>query len=81
MNRSFIRKHITAFATIGFLITYAVIISYKPSFLYNQDGSLREFGVGQSRKTVVPAWLLAIILGILCYFALMYYVALPHLSY
>ena len=81
MNRSFIRKHMTSFAIVGFLIIYSTVIAYKPSFLYNNDGSLREFGVGQSRKTVVPAWLLAIVIGILSYFGVMYYVAAPRLNY
>ena len=81
MNRAFMRKHMTSFAIILFMIIYGVILTYRPSFLYNSDGSLREFGVGQSRKTVVPAWLLAIMLAILCYFGIMYYLAAPRLHY
>jgi hypothetical protein len=71
----------TSFAIVGFLIAYSIILAYKPSFLYNTDGSLREFGVGQSRKTVVPAWLLSIVVGMLSYFGVMYYVAAPRLNY
>jgi hypothetical protein len=48
----------------------------NPSFLYNEDGSLREFGVGYSSKTILPIWLIAIILGILSYVT-MYYISLP----
>ncbi len=47
---------------------------YKPAFLYNTDGSLREFGVGYRNKTILPMWLLSIVLGILIYISLMYYV-------
>lgn len=71
----------TSFAIVVFLIIYSTIIVYRPSFLYNTDGSLREFGVGQSKKTVVPAWLLAIVIGILSYFGVMYYVTSPRLNY
>jgi hypothetical protein len=53
------------------LVQYA-----NPSFIYNQDGSLREFGIGYSSKTVLPIWLIAIVLGILSYVAV-YYVSRP----
>jgi hypothetical protein len=49
----------------------------KPAFLYNQDGSIREFGVGYKNKTILPIWLLSLILGILSYLAVMYFVAYP----
>lgn len=49
----------------------------KPAFLYNKDGSIREFGVGYKNKTILPIWLLSLILGILSYLFIMYYVAYP----
>jgi hypothetical protein len=51
----------------------------KPDFLYNKDGSVREFGVGYRNKTILPIWLLSFILGILSYLVVMYYVAYPRL--
>jgi hypothetical protein len=51
----------------------------KPAFLYNNDGSIREFGVGYRNKTILPIWLLSLILGILSYLFVMYYVAYPRL--
>jgi hypothetical protein len=45
----------------------------KPSHIYNTDGSLKEFGVGYNKKTFVPLWLVAIFIGILSYFAVLYY--------
>lgn len=45
----------------------------KPSFLYNTDGSIREFGIGYKNKTILPIWLLSIILGILCYVIILFY--------
>jgi hypothetical protein len=50
------------------LIQYA-----NPSFLYNEDGSLREFGVGYSSKTILPIWIVAIIIAILSYLAVFYF--------
>ena len=46
--------------------------------MYNENGSLRQFGIGFQRKTVVPAWLVAIIIAILSYL-LVLYVSTPQL--
>jgi hypothetical protein len=37
--------------------------------LYDPDGALREFGIGRTGKTVVPAWLVAVLLAITIYFS------------
>lgn len=79
MNSKFVRKHIILTSIIIFLSMYTLIVYMKPAFLYNQDGSLREFGVGYRRKTIVPAWLLAIILGIMSYYSMLYYSSWPKL--
>ena len=73
MSAQFIQKNLVGLSILLFLIIYAGFNMSKPSFLYNRDGSLREFGLGQSRKTVIPVWILAIFLSILSYFILMYY--------
>lgn len=80
MNKLFIHNNITTLSILLFLVIYTAINLMKPSFLYNHDGSLREFGVGLRRKTVIPAWILSIFLSILSYFVLMYYAA-PNSSY
>jgi hypothetical protein len=58
---------------------FGAIQIMKPDFLYNKDGSIREFGVGYRNKTILPIWLLSLILGILSYLFVMYYVAYPKL--
>jgi hypothetical protein len=75
MNKTYIREHATLFAIVLFLIIFGFIQAMKPAFLYNTDGSIREFGVGYKNKTILPVWLLSIILGILCYIAVLAYVA------
>lgn len=77
MNRNYIRENITLFAVILFVIIFGSIQLFKPACFYNRDGSIREFGVGYKNKTILPIWLLSIVLGILCYLAIMYYVAHP----
>ena len=79
MNRAYIRENATLFAIILFLIMFVSIQMMKPACLYNNDGSIREFGVGYRNKTIMPVWLLSLILGILSYLFVMYYVAYPRL--
>ena len=79
MNRVYIRENATLFAIILFLIMFVSIQMMKPACLYNNDGSIREFGVGYRNKTILPIWLLSLILGILSYLFVMYYVAYPRL--
>ena len=77
MYRKFIRDNVTLVAIILFIIIFSMIQLSKPAFLYNTDGSIREFGVGYKNKTILPIWLLSIVLGILCYLIVMYYIAHP----
>lgn len=80
-NRTFIRKHLVSFATILFVTLYVLMIKIKPGFLYNNDGSLRTFGVGYKNKTVIPVWLLAITLAIISYLGILYYLIYPRIQY
>jgi hypothetical protein len=73
LNRNFVRKNIVAFSIIVFVLAYVVIISYQPSFLYKEDGSLRTFGIGYRHKTVVPMWLVVIAIAIFSYMIIHYY--------
>ena len=74
MSREFIKENITLISIILFVIIFGLIQLSKPVFLYNSDGSLRIFGIGYKNKTILPIWLLSLILGILCYLAVIYYV-------
>ena len=79
MYKPFIRKNITLVAIILFIFIFGSIQIIKPAFLYNKDGSVREFGIGYKNKTILPIWLLSLVLGILCYLALMYYITWVHI--
>ena len=79
MNRAYIRENAPLFAIVLFLIMFVSIQMIKPACLYNKDGSIREFGVGYRNKTIMPIWLLSLILGILSYLVVMYYIASPKL--
>ena len=79
MLRTFTRNNINLVAILLFLIVFGFIQIVKPAFLYNLDGSIREFGVGYKNKTILPVWLLSIVLGILSYLFVLYYLAYPKL--
>lgn len=79
MYRNIIRQNVPTASIILFIIIFGAIQMAKPAFLYNSDGSIREFGVGYKNKTIMPIWLLSLILGILSYTAIMYYVVHPRL--
>ena len=79
MNRNIIRRNITSVSIVIFIILYTIVLSFKPAFIFKKDGNLRNFGIGFRDKTVIPAWLLAIILAIISYLLVLYYIALPKL--
>lgn len=73
MLRTFTKNNKTLVAIVIFLVIFGLIQMTKPRFMYNNDGSLREFGVGYKNKTILPIWLFSIILGILTYVMVLYY--------
>tara|TARA_Y100000768_G_scaffold277769_1_gene213156 strand:+ start:9464 stop:9709 length:246 start_codon:yes stop_codon:yes gene_type:complete len=81
MNRKWINKNLIQSAIIVFIFLYLIVISVKPGFIYNNNDTLREFGLGQSKKTILPLWLMAIILAISSYFLVTVYLMSPRLNY
>jgi hypothetical protein len=79
MYRNYIRDNVTLISIILFVIIFGGIQAIKPACFYNRDGSIREFGIGYKNKTILPIWLLSLVLGIFCYLLVMYYVAYPKL--
>jgi uncharacterized membrane protein YozB (DUF420 family) len=81
MFRELIRKNILNTAVLLFLLIFFGIQYMHPAFLYNSDGSIRQFGVGYKNKTILPVWLLSFILGILCYLGVNFYVIHPRIVF
>lgn len=75
MYRRYIRENITLVSILLFVIIFGTIQYIKPACFYNKDGSIREFGVGYRNKTILPIWLLSLVLGIMSYLAVSYYVS------
>jgi len=73
MLRTFTKNNVTLVSIVIFLVIFSIVQMIKPSFLYNKDSSLRQFGIGYKNKTILPLWLFSIILGILIYMFVLYY--------
>ena len=74
--KNIIRNNLAGAAILLYVIVFMLVQYMNPAFIYNEDGSLREFGIGYSSKTVLPIWLVAIVLGILSYVTV-YYISRP----
>ena len=79
MNRLFVRNHINTFSILLFVILFTIVIYIKPSVVFKDNGTIREFGIGYKSKTILPIWLVSIILAFLSYLFVLYYLALPKL--
>jgi hypothetical protein len=79
MLRNYVKNHTTLVAIVIFLFIFTLIVCVKPAFLFNKDGSARTFGIGYKNKTVIPIWLVSIILGIVAYFLALYFITYPKL--
>ena len=75
MFKNYVRENSTLAAVILFLFIFGSIQMIKPVCFYNKDGSIRHFGVGYKNKTILPIWLLSIVLGIVCYLAVLVYIS------
>ena len=73
MNPRWVRHNKVAVAIILYIALFALINTIKPAFMYNPDGTLKDFGVGYRSKTIIPVWLISIFLAIIAYFSVMYY--------
>jgi hypothetical protein len=50
-------------AILLYLVVMGVIVAMRPPIAYNQDGSLRRFGLGKN-ETMFPLWIIAILVAV-----------------
>jgi len=74
LNKGMIRNHKVSFAIILFLVVFISIHALKPALFYNKEGGFRPFGLGYRHKTVIPIWIIAIVVAIFSYLAVSYYI-------
>jgi hypothetical protein len=70
--KDFIRTNAPLCAIIVFLGLYAAIVRFKPKMIFYEDGTLKDFGLGYKNKTIIPIWLVAVVVAILSYMIVMY---------
>jgi hypothetical protein len=74
--KGFVRYHKLNVTIFLFLVLFTLLHLLKPGLVYDKDGSFREFGVGYRHKTVIPIWVVSIVLAILSYIAVSWYLIL-----
>lgn len=50
-------------AILLYLVVMGVIVALRPPIAYNQDGSLKQFGLGKN-ETMFPLWVIAILVAV-----------------
>jgi|AACY02.7.fsa_nt_gi hypothetical protein len=53
---------------IIYLIIVIVILIIKPRTLFDNDGNSKQFGVGFNNKTMVPIWLVFLLIAVFSYY-------------
>jgi hypothetical protein len=58
---------------IIYLIVIAVVLHFKPTLMFQEDGTWKEFGIGRDPAyfTYIPFWLFTIIWSLLAYLSVM----------
>lgn len=67
------RQYLPIISIIFFIMLYSGLVYMKPTVMFYDDGTLREFGVGYKNKTIFPLWLISIFLGVWCYLLALYF--------
>lgn len=56
------------FSAILYLIGVAALLFFKPAYMFNEDGTWKEFGLAKSEKlTPFPVWLFCIVWALVSY--------------
>lgn len=76
MFNNYVNENKTSVSIILFISLFTLVQYVKPSFLYNKDGSLRNFGIGSRNKTALPIWFFTLILAILSYMGVLFFLTL-----
>ena len=66
--QEFMRDNKLLATFILFMGMFCLIMIIKPAFVFNHDGSIKEFGLGYTNRTVLPIWILVIVFAIISYF-------------
>ena len=74
MIKNIIKSNVLLFTVICYLILFAFIVYFKPKTIFNNDGTPLNFGLGYTKKTITPIWLIVILIAIISYLFILYYI-------
>ena len=77
MYRVFIRKNKIVVTILLFISLYTLINYLQPNIFYEKNGSLRDFGINRSSRTIFPVWLFSIYISIVSYLMVSLYLLMP----
>ena len=77
----YVRQNFVSFTIFIFLSLFLFTTYIKPNIVYNNDGTLKDFGIGYKNKTIFPLWLVSIIYAIISYFIVLLYISFNKLVY
>lgn len=72
MLNIFTRQYAVSLTIVLYMFIYSIINYLKPNLIYTDTGLLRQFGLGLSKKTVIPLWVASISIAILSYVCVLY---------
>jgi hypothetical protein len=70
--RDIFRRNHLLWAISLFLFMFAAFLYVRPSIAFNQDGSIKPFGVKKKGSTVFPVWWWTILFAALSRFGVSY---------
>jgi hypothetical protein len=75
LHKRFLIQQKVSFAILLFLLFFGMIHLAKPDLLYFKEGGFRPFGIGYSHKTILPIWIVSIILALFSYILVSWYIS------
>ena len=72
--KTFIKNNALSASIMLFILLFIIMKLLKPSFIFDKKGGIRHFGIGKTKKTVIPIWLVSMVLAIFSYILVMVYV-------
>lgn len=81
MYRLFMKRHTISLSILLFIGCFYILQYMAPSFLYNKDGHIRQFGIGYKNKTIIPIWLMTLIMAILSYIIIRFISESPQMNF
>lgn len=64
-------NNVIHFSIILYIFTIVTLWIVKPRLIFNEHNKLKEFGIGRYNKTILPFWLVVILVSILSYFLML----------